>query len=63
MYQTIYHNGSYLLLLGKRRNKDFKFHTSYSFHFKNGASPKAPRTLKLQNWGLVLIKENTVCHC
>lgn len=49
MYQTIYHNGSYLLLLGKRRNKDFKFHTSYSFHFKNGASPKAPRTLKLQN--------------
>ena len=49
MYQTIYHNGSYLLLLGKRRNKDFKFHTSYLFYFKNDASPNAPRTLKLQN--------------
>ena len=38
IYKTIYHNGIYLLLFGKKNNKVLVFHVNKSSYFKISAS-------------------------
>ena len=63
IFKTIYHNGSSLLLLGKRKSQILKFHVSNFSYFQISASIFYAEHLKASKPNqAALIRGNTVCQ-